>query len=205
MKKKSDYNREKKKALFLQRFIAFLIDIFIVSFIVALISTPFVNSKKIESLNDKSYELIEKFRNKEIDTNEYVAEYLNISYDLSKSSGMITIINIVISLLYYVLFVLKNNGQTLGKKLLKIKIVSTDSELTTNQLIFRSFIANSILINFLSVMLLLCVSKSVYFYCYFSFSIIQYIITIISVFMIIYSKSGMSIHDRIAHTKVIKC
>ena len=49
-----------KKALFIQRFLAFMIDAFIILVLTSIISIPFVNNKQIEKLNNKSYELIEK-------------------------------------------------------------------------------------------------------------------------------------------------
>ena len=61
--KKSDKKDDKsKKALFIQRLIAFLIDSAIVVFAASLLSTPFINSEKITDLNNKSIELMEKYK-----------------------------------------------------------------------------------------------------------------------------------------------
>ena len=80
--KKEDTNN---KAMFLQRLVAYLIDSAIVVFIASLISVPFINNDKVSDLNDKSYELIEKYRSNKISNNEYIAEYMNISDEVEKN------------------------------------------------------------------------------------------------------------------------
>lgn len=200
-KKKS---KSGEKALFIQRLIAYLIDSAIVVFVASLISMPFINNDKINELNDKSYELVEKYKSNEISNNEYIVEYMNLSYDIAKNEGIVTLISVIIGLVVFAIIPLYKNGQTLGKKMLKIKIISNNGELTMNQLIFRSFIANSLLIDIISVVLIVITSKNNYFYCYSLFVVIQYIITTVSVFMIMCSKEGRTIHDLLTNTKVVR-
>ena len=204
MPKKTKEDNSGKKALFIQRLIAYLIDSAIVVFVASLLATPFIDNNRISDLNDRLYKLVEKYKNNEISNNEYIAEYMNISYDIAKNEGLVTLISIIVGLVVFVVVPLYKDGQTIGKKLLKIKIISGNGELTMNQLIFRSFIANSILINLISVILIVISSKNSYFYCYGMFVAIQYIITAISVFMIMGSKEGRAIHDLLTNTKVVR-
>ena len=154
-----------EKVLFLQRLLAFLIDLFIVTMLASIIAGPFLNNKKIESLNNKSVKLVEKYNKKKINLNEYIAEYTNITYDLARETGPTTIIELLLGIVFYIIIPLYNDGKSIGKMVMKIKIKSNDGELTANQLIFRSFIANSMLINIISLILLIFTSRSVYFYC----------------------------------------
>lgn len=193
-----------KKALFFQRLFAFLIDSAIVVFASSLLATPFINSDKINELNDKSIELMEKRKDNKISDNEYLAEYMNITYDVAKNEGVISLINIIASLVIFVVIPLYKNGQSIGKKLFRIKITSDNGDLSMNQLIFRSFIANSILVNLISVILMLFLSKNNYFYCYGLFVVIQYIINVLSIFLIICRKDGKAIHDLLVKTQVVK-
>lgn len=202
--KSEDDKDGKKPALFLQRFIAFLIDVSIVVMLSSLISTPFVDTKRLDTLSNRATELVNNYKNEKVNTNEYVAEYINITYELAKNNGINTIIGVIIGLLLYVLFPLYNDGQTIGKKMLKIKMISDTGDLTVNQLILRSFIANSLLLNIISVLFIMLLSKSSYFYCYGMFSIIQYLITIVSIFLIIYSKKKCAVHDLLVHTQVVR-
>lgn len=202
--KKIKNNKKIEKALFIQRFLAFLIDSAIVVFASSILSTPFINSNKIDDLNNKSIELIEKRKDDKISDNEYLAEYMNITYDIAKNEGVVSLVRIIISLIVFVVIPIYKKGQTIGKKLLKIKILSDMGDLSMNQLIFRSFIANSILINLLSVILILFMSKNSYFYCYGMFTIIQYTVNLLSIFLIICRKDGKSIHDLLVKTQVVK-
>ena len=203
-KKSNKKDDKSKKALFFQRLFAFFIDSAIVVFASSLLATPFINSDKINELNDKSIELMEKRKDNKISDNEYLAEYMNITYDVAKNEGVISLINIIASLVIFVVIPLYKNGQSIGKKLFRIKITSDNGDLSMNQLIFRSFIANSILVNLISVILMIFLSKNNYFYCYGLFVVIQYIINALSIFLIICRKDGKSIHDLLVKTQVVK-
>ena len=97
-----------------------------------------------------------------------------------------------------------NNGQTLGKKIFGMKIVSTYGDLNANQLIFRSFLADFLLLNIISVMFLMFASRDVYINCIELFTLAQYTITFASIIMVIVNKEGLAIHDGLVHTKVVK-
>lgn len=203
--KKSDKQdkEEYKKALFIQRLVAFVLDILIVSFAASLVGTPFVDVEKSNELTNKSTEIMESYVNKETNFKTYSLEAMDISYKLARNNGMLTIITIVLQILYFVVFQIYNSGQTIGKKLMKIRVISDNEELTMNQMIFRSLIANSILVKIISFAFMIFCSKSVYFYCSGTFEFIQYVIIFISLFMVMYRKDGCAIHDKLAHTKVI--
>ena len=203
-RKKSADKKNQKKALFIQRLIAFLIDSAIVVFVASLLATPFVNDSKINTLNEKSTEIVKEYSSGKITSREYFAEYMNITYDLAKNNGYVTLISVVLGLIMFVIIPLYNNGQTVGKKLLKIRVISNENDLTINQLIFRAFIANSILIDLISIILIMVSSKQNFFYCYGLFVFIQYTITIVSIFMIMFRKDGRALHDMLTHTQVVR-
>ena len=101
--KSEDSIDEKKNALFIQRFSAFLVDAFIIIILSSLISTPFVDSKRLDTLSNRATELITNYKDEKIDTNEYVAEYINVTYELAKNNGINTLISVIIGLIMYVL------------------------------------------------------------------------------------------------------
>ena len=194
-----------EKALFVQRFIAFLLDIFILSSIASLISYPFLDAKSIDKLNKNSSEVIEKYTTGEIDMNTYVDEAKGISYQLSQKQGVISLVTLFLSVLYFIVYQYYNNGQTVGKKVMKIKVVSsTDKEITMNSFIFRSLIVNSILVDMISFAIVIFGNETAYFYGVAICGIIKYTLLLICGFMVMWSKSGMGLHDRIAHTTVVK-
>lgn len=194
-----------EKALFVQRFIAFLLDIFILSSIASLISYPFLDAKSINKLNKNSSEVIEKYTTGEIDMDTYVDEAKGISYQLSQKQGVISLVTLFLSVLYFIVYQYYNNGQTVGKKVMKIKVVSsTDKEITMNSFIFRSLIVNSILVDMVSFAIVIFGNETTYFYGVAICGIIKYTLLLICGFMVMWSKSGMGLHDRIAHTTVVK-
>ena len=56
-----------EKALFVQRFLAFLLDIVLVSFVASFISYPFLDMDSIQKLNESSVEVMENYTNGKID------------------------------------------------------------------------------------------------------------------------------------------
>ena len=192
-----------KKVLFSQRLFAFLIDVLVVYLLASLISMPFVDSKKTEKLTNEANELREKYMSGDISIESYSSQFGSLSYKLAWGTGVYSLITIVIEIVYYIVFQLYNGGQTIGKKAMKIKVISDNDSLGMNQMIFRSFLANFILLNIISFVFMLFAPKSIYFYAVSSFEAIQYIIVIISIFMVMYSKDGRTVHDRLTHTRVI--
>ncbi|MBQ6134874.1 MAG: RDD family protein [Bacilli bacterium] len=196
--------KDKKKALFLQRLVAFILDAILVSTLSSLIATPFVDTDKITRLEKQTREVFEKYKEKDTPVEEFISEYYHVYYQMSRSSGIITLIDIFVAVLYFVVYQTCMNGQTIGKKLMKIRVVPDSGELSYNQMIFRSFISNSILIDIILFIFMLFAEKDLFFYVSVIFEGLQYIIILLSVFMIMNSKDGCAIHDRIVHTKVLR-
>ena len=97
-----------------------------------------------------------------------------------------------------------NNGQTVGKKLMKIKVKSiTDESLSINTMLFRALIIYGIAANIINLILILLLKKELYLSISNTISIIQSLIVIISVFMILFSKQKRGIHDIITKTEVV--
>ena len=191
------------KSSFTKRLVAYIIDLLVVYCVASLISTPFLNQNASDKLAKEMVEVTEKYESGEISSNDYVASYSGISYRIARNTGIYSIVTIFLEIIYFVVLQLRLNGQTLGKKIMKLKVVSENGNLEVNQLIFRSFVANFILLNIISFVFMLFCPKSVYFYGIAIFEFIQYVICIISIVMIMYSKEGLAIHDKIAHTRVV--
>lgn len=192
------------KAFFVQRLVAFIIDILLVSSVVSVITIPFVNEKDTKKYTKSATELVEKFSNNEISNEEFIEENKELSYNMARSTGIVSLVTIIMNILYFVVYQLYNKGQTVGKRLMRIKIKSDDGELFMNQMIFRAFIANFILVDLISFVFMVFASKDMYFYITGIFQGIQYLIVIISIFMVLTRKDGCSIHDKLMHTKVVR-
>ena len=192
------------KALFVQRLCAFIIDVILVSFGASFLAMPFVDVDSIEKLNTEMNSVTESYINAEIDEKTYLTESSSITYQLARKNGLLTFITIFIELLYFVVYQLYNNGQTLGKKLLKIKVASLDEELNVNQMIYRSLIINSILYGFINFAFTIFAGQNTYFYGMLVIEVIQYIFVLISCVMVMFSKSGRGLHDLMSKTRVVR-
>ena len=194
--------KELKKASFVKRLCAYIIDYLLIVILISLISTPFTDVKKTEKLEKESAEIVQQYQKSEISSKEYLERYTSVYYSLSRCTGIMTFVTILASILYYVVFQFYNKGQTIGKKLMRIKIISNDGDLSINQLIFRSLIANMILLNIINFGLITFVSKNIFMGAFAIVSMIQYLIMFVSI-LLATGKEGRTIYYRIVHTRVV--
>ena len=191
-------------AQFNKRFFAYIIDIFIVLVIANLITMFIPISEKTQDYYKELQTTQKKMYDKEIDVKEYTDIVLEDNYNISKGTVLISLTSIIIYILYFVVYQVYNNGQTVGKKLMKIKVKSiTDESLSINTMLFRALIIYGIAANINNLMLILLLKKELYLSISNTISIIQSLIVIISVFMILFSKQKRGIHDIITKTEVV--
>ena len=193
------------KAMFSQRILAFLIDLVLLSMITSLITMFIPVNDTATKLYEEQNRVLEGYVEGTVSMEEYVNQMIDIGYDISRQTVIVSIVAVVISLLYYVVYPCYNNGQTFGKKLMKIKLVKTnDKELSMNDLLIRSMINNSILVNIITIALVLFLSKDLYLSTSSLLSSIQYLVLIISLIMIAFTKNAQGIHDKVAKTEVVQ-
>lgn len=191
-------------AQFNRRFFAYIIDIFIVLVIANLITMFIPISEKTQDYYKELQTTQKKMYDKEIDVKEYTDIVLEDNYNISKGTVLISLTSIIIYILYFVVYQVYNNGQTVGKKLMKIKVKSiTDESLSINTMLFRALIIYGIAANIINLILILLLKKELYLSISNTISIIQSLIVIISVFMILFSKQKIGIHDIITKTEVV--
>lgn len=192
------------KANSYKRVLAYLVDIMIISF-VSLLLTYFVpTSENYNKLNKEFETLTIDYRNQEVTMEEYLEKGTDINYQLNKEGVPQTIVSTVLSIIYFVVLTYFMNGETLGKKLMKIKITSNnDKKLTMNNYLIRALVIDSVLMNIITIITILLFSKDVYLT---SYNIISYVFSfvyIVSLAMILFSKNGRGLQDILANTKVI--
>ena len=201
-----------------RRISAFLIDIFLVTFISTIFSSisyvnPFIGNYKVAY---DEYREIYKSESESMLTNPTIKNVVDYSNKMSKQIYKIdysmlfnNIYYLVFSFLYFVLFAYFTNGQTLGKKLFKLKVVRQDGEkVKLSNLMLRTFLSGSSIfmgvniIVVIQLLLLMIPQNQVYFYAILFSSMISYIIEIIGL-VLLFSKEHRSLDDIIGSTKVI--
>ncbi len=210
--------------LLFKRFIANAIDILIISLLTGLIiNINFINPSKNEYTNsvNKLNEYMEEYKknmeNSENDTKPNVIndEYKSIIYDVSKYGKNYYLIDGIIIILYFTLFPLIYEGQTIGKKIVKLKVIHQEENKKVSfwQYFFRAIITpifKSLFffcsINYLTkFFIILFLNKNTYFYTDMVISYIFNIILLIDVLFIVFRKDHKALHDIITKTGVVEC
>lgn len=191
-------------ASFVQRLGAYLIDMFLIFLISSIVTMPFTSSNNYEKLSEEANSVVEEYTNGKIDMNTYMNRVSSISYDMARETGLSSIIMIAVYVLYFIVYQYYNKGQTIGKKLMKIRIESVDSEqLSINVMLVRAFIINSILVNLIVLTISILGNRDVYTTGVSIFQLIQYVVLFVIALMVLSRKDKRGLHDIICHTKVV--
>lgn len=193
-----------KKPTF-KRFFAYLIDTIIISAIVTIFSSiDLINPYKEEY--ETAYKEYQEYTLSIDNPNELLngEEVNDLTYDLTHFGMYTSIISLVVSFLYFSIFQYYNKGRTIGKALLNIQVVSTNSKkLKLSQVIIRSAIINSLLTSSAIILALLFLSKPMFLKANLIISYIDMGLILASIGMIIYREDGVGLHDLLAHTQVV--
>lgn len=190
----------------LKRIVAYIIDYLLITLVsTALVYITFINPRYDEYLEaSKEYNAVaEQYYKQEITAEEFSEQINDLSYELNSTGYVYTIGNIIIIFLYFGVFVYFTKGQTLGKRIMGIKIVSNKGkELKWYNYFIRAFILNGVILN-LCTLIAICFKESTYLKIYSAASNFDLILMIILFLMILFWKDGRGLHDILAGTKVI--
>lgn len=171
--------------------------------------TELINSEEYKDL------ITSKYDDNKISQGEYkeIVESINNEFDkvvtdyvyiLNKKGISNSIITLVCTLLYFGILQYFLKGQTIGKKLLKLKVVSaSDKKINILNYILRSLIVNDILLNTISIIFLLLTSKKVYTQADNILSILISISEAVIIFLVLTREDQRGLHDLLFNTKVI--
>lgn len=191
--------------MFKKRLFAYLVDLMVLGVILTFVGFLIPSSSNYVNLNNELISVNDNFINGSINFSTYINQYSVINYDLCKELFLSNLIGLSISIIYFVVYPLYNNGQSFGKKLMKIKVVSTDlSDVGSNNLFFRYMFIDGIGTSFISLCLIFIFKDFNYMLFVSILGFLQVLVVIISIFMIIYRRDKRSLPDLIAGTKVIE-
>ena len=191
------------KASFAKRLGAFIIDSLILSFVFAVITMGFKLDTK--SITEEVNNILEQYESGEITIEEYLDKTLELNYELQKSSLVVNSLNIVLYVGYFIVFGYLNKGQTIGKKICKIKVVNKKNDkLSIWNMLVRSLFIYGIFTLIYSVIFVNIFNKEIFGYSYVIVSYLEIIFMTVVFFMVLYKKDGRGLHDIIANTNVIE-
>ncbi len=193
-----------EKPYFLKRLAGYLIDITIVFLIqIIIMSAVNIGATEYRDLSEKQEEILSSVMKGE---EEALEEFKENNYKISKNEyHMInSATNMVIVILYFGIFAVFNEGRTIGKQILKYKVVKEDS-LPANyvQMIIRAIIIYGIIFTTLNLIGVHFMEKENYFFYSGIADILQTSVVIVSTIMILFRNDGRGLHDFLTKTKVI--
>lgn len=200
----NDSKIEDNKAYFFPRLVAYIIDIILVFLVCMGVMLFIPKDANYDDYVAEIEEIQDNYINSEITLDEYYNQSIEVSYDIAYCNFLSSLIEVFILILYFIVFQFYNKGQTLGKKIMKLRVVSINGELGIEQITVRSLIINSILVDILTMGALLLAGRNTYYYFYISFQLLAYIILFTTLMMILFRKDGRGLHDVITKTQVIQ-
>ena len=179
------------------------IDMFIIGLIIGIITMGFSTSR-IEKLDEELIDLMDSYTSGEITSDKYIDDYIDIMYDINKASFNNNLVYLVVCVGYFLIFQFLNKGATIGKKIMRIRVVSNDGvDASFVQMFIRTSIINEIIPISMLLILVMVSSGGLFFIFYSMISVIENIFVIICIFMILYRSDKLALHDMMSKSMVI--
>jgi hypothetical protein len=188
----------------LKRIIAFVIDIVIVSLVVSLI-----NLLPLDPYKDKYKDAYEKYnevvqKSTEDEKNDYKDEIIELNYEVYKYRTYSSMFSATALILYFGVLPLVMNGQTLGKKIMKLRVVSNnEKKLNFWKYLIRIVILNNIWLSLMNIGAVYVVNGVKFYYVTYVISMLSSLIYMLNLIMVMFRKDNRGLHDMVAGTKVI--
>lgn len=189
----------------LKRIIAFVIDIVIVSLVVSLI-----NLLPLDPYKDKYKDAYEKYnevvqKSTEDEKNDYKDEIIELNYEVYKYRTYSSMFSATALILYFGVLPLVMNGQTLGKKIMKLRVISNnEKKLNFWKYLIRIVILNNIWLSLINIGAVYVVSGVKFYYITYVISMLSSLIYMLNLIMVMFRKDNRGLHDMVAGTKVIE-
>ena len=164
----------------------------------------FINNNDYQLRTEQMIDLTRKLSSNEITNEEYTKESNELNYYLAKESVGTTAIMASVTIVYFVVLSYFCHGITLGKYLMKLRVVSAnDKELNILNYLLRSLFINLILSNLFSVIFVSLMSKDTFISIYPRVNNILSLFILVTILFITYRNDGRGLHDFMANTKII--
>lgn len=188
---------------FFDRLSAYLLDLLLIFAISSVISVFIPN--KGGDINKELTILAEEYTNGEVEPDVFVDKYGDLMYQYQKANYLAVVVSVGLNFIYFVVFAYFNKGQTIAKRLRKIKVVdnNTGDKPKFWQMLVRNMFIYSLLSNIV-ILILLFTSKSDFVYYYMILGGIDLMFVLLTTMFVLYRNDKRGLHDMMSCTKVVK-
>ena len=188
-----------------KRMIAYIIDLIFITAILIVLFNFFPNDLKANKIQTQIDQIGEEYAIGKMDKMSYFMTLSSLEKELDKNQALEIVINSILIVIYYIMIPYMWNGKTLGKHIMKIKIVSKkDTRINLMSLFIRTFIVNGLFSTIRIIMGIYMIPKSFYLSFVSILAILQLLALIVSYFMIKYRQDSLGLEDILSQSKVIK-
>lgn len=192
---------KKKNHIFRKRALAYIIDFIILGIFVSI--TLLFTNVDTSSVESEMSNLAEMLLSKNINISTYLKNYGKLFYKYDIIQFITNLLNFLYIIILYIIIPGFTKGQTIGKKIMKIRVVNDDDTCVS----IINLINRALLVDFLGYLLITLIiinfiSGFPYFIIATILGILQFLLVIISGFMILYNKKQKGIHDILTKTKI---
>lgn len=189
----------------LKRIVAYIIDILIVTVVVSAISMiPRIDpyKKDYEKAYNEYLDVVSDAQNE--NSVDYKDRIIELNYDIYKYRVVSNILSVISLVGYFGILQMIMNGQTVGKKVLKIKVVGNNGKkLNFGNYFLRTLILNNIFFTVINMIAVYILKGSNFYYFTYIVNMLQSTIYMILIIMMVLRKDNRGLHDLLAGTKVI--
>ena len=191
------------KANLSKRFKAYFIDFIIVFIITTIISKLMKDSNEALLIKEEMAKLAENQINNSNSFMDFIGSYSNLLTRLIKENILFYYLEFLILIIYFQIIPIILKGKTIGFKLLKIKLIDGNENISFFTLLKRNLVINEFAYFILYISLLYLIPALSYFIILIILAIIQILVVNISCFMIKYRDDEKSIADILSGSSVI--
>lgn len=194
-----------KKAFLLQRVCAYFID-YLIIFVIGILLSNFLmlDTDKYNKAVDNTIKLTEDYSNGDINIDQYYDGITTNNYMIERCSILVTLTGLAVSIGYFGSYAYYKDGQTIGKKVMKIKVVSSDGNgLSLIKFLLRASLISGFYTSILSSFMALVFELDLYKNIYIVLQNINSIFMITTILFTLIRKDNRAIHDLIVGSIVV--
>ena len=186
----------------LKRIVAFVIDIVIISLVFKVVNLLPIDPYK-DDYNNAYSKYSEVLKDSQEGSTDVKDELISLNYEVYKYKTYSSLISASIFVLYFGVLQYILKGQTVGKKIMKLRVVSTNNkDVTILRYILRIIVLNNIWLALLNTGAVYIFDGIKFYYVTYVISFVSSLVYMMNLIMIMFRKDNRGIHDFVASTKV---